>query len=334
MSSDWKIAMAELRHIRTMERIEQKMANGRWSLRQPKKLRAPPVRKGHWDHLLEEMEWMRLDFTEERRWKRVLALEFAIQVVEWHLSSEMDRAQLMVGSKGWQKDAPRPALAPLPRIKIDFQSKKRDSDGFYVFAEDGDVYMDSEEEDTRETAPKRTTQKQTRKEDPGDQEDVQDSSGEVLDEIMPRRGKRGRARPKRLAEEMDEDHAEEDVPLITESEDPTQPPSASEESEMNSAEIEEVEMANNSPSKADVPKTDDTSKDEPIKTDTDADAEGEEDAEGEVDAEGELDAQGEDDGGSADIVDGVIGLEGEISDRVHCLTEADHRHHQCRWSRR
>jgi chromatin modification-related protein VID21 len=55
MTSDWKVAMAEIRHMRTMERIEQKMENGRWSLRQPKKLKAPPVRKAHWDHLLEEM---------------------------------------------------------------------------------------------------------------------------------------------------------------------------------------------------------------------------------------------------------------------------------------
>jgi chromatin modification-related protein VID21 len=55
LSRDWAVARAEIRHVRAMERIEQKMANGRWSLRQPKKLKAPPVRKAHWDHLLEEM---------------------------------------------------------------------------------------------------------------------------------------------------------------------------------------------------------------------------------------------------------------------------------------
>lgn len=55
LTSDWKVALAELRHLRTMERIEQKMENGRWSLRQPKKTKAPPIRKAHWDHLLEEM---------------------------------------------------------------------------------------------------------------------------------------------------------------------------------------------------------------------------------------------------------------------------------------
>ena len=55
LTSDWKIAQAEIRHIRALERIEAKKMDGRWSLRQPKKLRGPPVPKAHWDYLLEEM---------------------------------------------------------------------------------------------------------------------------------------------------------------------------------------------------------------------------------------------------------------------------------------
>ena len=55
LTSDWRVATAELRHIRAMERIEQKKENGRWSLRQPKKLKTMPVRKAHWDYLLDEM---------------------------------------------------------------------------------------------------------------------------------------------------------------------------------------------------------------------------------------------------------------------------------------
>lgn len=55
LTSDWRIATAELRHIRAMERIEEKKENGRWSLRQPKKLKTMPVRKAHWDYLLDEM---------------------------------------------------------------------------------------------------------------------------------------------------------------------------------------------------------------------------------------------------------------------------------------
>lgn len=55
LTSDWRVAQAELRLIRTMERIEAKKASGRWSLRQPKKHRGPPVPKSHWDWLLDEM---------------------------------------------------------------------------------------------------------------------------------------------------------------------------------------------------------------------------------------------------------------------------------------
>lgn len=55
LTADWRVAQAELRHIRAMERIEAKKTSGRWSLRQPKKHRGPPVPKSHWDWLLEEM---------------------------------------------------------------------------------------------------------------------------------------------------------------------------------------------------------------------------------------------------------------------------------------
>ena len=54
-TEDWKVAAAEMRHVRAMERIDAKKDAGRWSLRQPKKLRGPAVPKAHWDYLLEEM---------------------------------------------------------------------------------------------------------------------------------------------------------------------------------------------------------------------------------------------------------------------------------------
>lgn len=54
-TEDWKLAAMEMRHVRAMERIEQKKQSNRWSLRQPKKLRGPTVPKAHWDYLLDEM---------------------------------------------------------------------------------------------------------------------------------------------------------------------------------------------------------------------------------------------------------------------------------------
>lgn len=55
LTNDWRLAMRELRHMRAMERIEAKKADGRWSLRQPKKAKGPAIPKSHWDYLLEEM---------------------------------------------------------------------------------------------------------------------------------------------------------------------------------------------------------------------------------------------------------------------------------------
>ncbi|BEI82084.1 hypothetical protein CcaverHIS002_0212440 [Cutaneotrichosporon cavernicola] len=121
LTADWRVAQAEMRHIRAMERIEAKKATGRWSLRQPKKHRGPPVPKGHWDFLLDEMEWMQVDFSEERRWKRVVAREFAYQAVEWHLSSPGEKAELMVGGRGWGacKDIAVPGRTEADKIAED-----------------------------------------------------------------------------------------------------------------------------------------------------------------------------------------------------------------------
>lgn len=54
-SSDWETAYNELRFAKAMQRVEQLKQEGRWSFRQPKKQKGPPVAKSHWDWMLEEM---------------------------------------------------------------------------------------------------------------------------------------------------------------------------------------------------------------------------------------------------------------------------------------
>ncbi|KAJ3516720.1 hypothetical protein NLJ89_g941 [Agrocybe chaxingu] len=82
-----KVAMAELRLIRTLERIESLKDEGRWGFRQPKKQRGVGgLVKTHWDYLLDEMKWMRIDFREERRWKMALAYNLSTAVLEWHFA--------------------------------------------------------------------------------------------------------------------------------------------------------------------------------------------------------------------------------------------------------
>ncbi|GLB35077.1 putative glycoside hydrolase family 5 protein [Lyophyllum shimeji] len=87
---EWAIAMSELRLIRAIDRIESLKREGRWSFRQPKKQRAiSGVPKTHWDHLMDEMKWMRVDFREERKWKIALAYNLSTAVLDWHAAGTM-----------------------------------------------------------------------------------------------------------------------------------------------------------------------------------------------------------------------------------------------------
>ncbi|KAI0693277.1 hypothetical protein BC835DRAFT_1354362 [Cytidiella melzeri] len=88
---DWNIALTELRLIRTFERIDALKDAGRWSFRQPKKQRGVGgLMKSHWDHLLDEMKWMRTDFREERKWKLAVAYTLAHSVMEWHEAGTLE----------------------------------------------------------------------------------------------------------------------------------------------------------------------------------------------------------------------------------------------------
>ncbi|KIM49253.1 hypothetical protein M413DRAFT_438426 [Hebeloma cylindrosporum] len=97
---EWGVAMSELRLIRTLERIDALKDGGRWAFRQPKKQRGVGgLLKTHWDYLLDEMKWMRVDFREERRWKMTLAYHLSTAILEWHLaktSEERQRAGICV----------------------------------------------------------------------------------------------------------------------------------------------------------------------------------------------------------------------------------------------
>ena len=55
LTSDWNVAIQELKGLRAMEKVEQLKNENRWSFRQIKKQKAPPVIKSHRDYLLEEM---------------------------------------------------------------------------------------------------------------------------------------------------------------------------------------------------------------------------------------------------------------------------------------
>ncbi|ODN97394.1 hypothetical protein L198_03958 [Cryptococcus wingfieldii CBS 7118] len=164
LTCDWKIAMEELRHIRAMDKIKAKKAEGRWSLRQPKKARAPPIAKAHWDYLLEEMEWMRTDFSEERRWKVVQAREFAYEVVEWHLASSDERKALMVGGRGWGESnkVPIPGHSGKRRLQEVATQEAEDDDVEMLVGQEGDLPGEGEASRVLESMDEMKEQEQAR----------------------------------------------------------------------------------------------------------------------------------------------------------------------------
>lgn len=111
--------------------------------------------------------------------------------------------------------------------------------------------------------------------------ELQESGAEVLEEMLPRRGRRGRGKPKAAVND-DEELGDEDVDGQTD------------------LQVVKSEI-------------DDRAKDSTTNVNVDQARDVSDDSKGGANAEEDADAEGEvDDGeGSADIVDGVIGLEGK-----------------------
>ncbi|KAJ7184286.1 hypothetical protein C8R46DRAFT_1063570 [Mycena filopes] len=103
-SREWSVAMTELRLIRALEHVETLKDAGRWSFRQPKKQRGiGGLTKSHWDYVMDEMKWMRIDFREERRWKLALAYNLSTAVLEWHCFSTLAERVAKGICVGWRR---------------------------------------------------------------------------------------------------------------------------------------------------------------------------------------------------------------------------------------
>ncbi|BGP44949.1 RNA polymerase II transcription elongation factor SpEAF [Rhodotorula kratochvilovae] len=96
---EWDVGIDEMRAIRAFERIEQLKNERAWSFRQPKKQRTGVVPKAHWDHVLDEMRWMQIDFRQESRWKVVSAYKLARACRAYHRAAPDDRASLRVRTR-------------------------------------------------------------------------------------------------------------------------------------------------------------------------------------------------------------------------------------------
>ncbi|KAH9456074.1 hypothetical protein MJO28_006087 [Puccinia striiformis f. sp. tritici] len=95
-TADWRTMVEELQKTRALEVLEKLKAEKSWAYSQIKKPRIAAVQKAHWDHLLDEMTWLQVDFRQERRWKIATAHRLAKQVVQWHQADSLGKQGLQV----------------------------------------------------------------------------------------------------------------------------------------------------------------------------------------------------------------------------------------------
>jgi len=56
-----------------LQRVGELRRTGMWSARRLPKVQETTRCKAHWDYVLDEMQWLAVDFTQERRWKMAAA---------------------------------------------------------------------------------------------------------------------------------------------------------------------------------------------------------------------------------------------------------------------
>ena len=72
------IAYQARREQDIIHRINELRKEGLWSASRLPKVHEQPRKKAHWDYLLEEMQWLATDFSQERRWKKAMARKVRI----------------------------------------------------------------------------------------------------------------------------------------------------------------------------------------------------------------------------------------------------------------
>ncbi|KAJ3274176.1 chromatin modification- protein VID21 [Terramyces sp. JEL0728] len=94
---DWKAAQDQVKFLNVMDQIDHLKQDSMWSLKQIKPQPVPGRVKCQWDYMLEEMEWLAVDFMEERKWKMCTAYNLAKWCMEWHLAA--DKSKLCVSTR-------------------------------------------------------------------------------------------------------------------------------------------------------------------------------------------------------------------------------------------
>lgn len=95
-TSDHYTDLNERQACAILKRVHELQCNNRWSLRQVERSAEPKRSLTHWDILLGQMNWMRTDFREERKWKHAAAKYTAIACATFIASSPEERKLLQI----------------------------------------------------------------------------------------------------------------------------------------------------------------------------------------------------------------------------------------------
>lgn len=95
-TSDFYTDFNERQACQVLSRIYDLQSSNRWSLRQIERSAEPNRPTTHWDVLLSQMNWMRTDFREERKWKMAAARFTADACAAWMTGTPEERKYLQV----------------------------------------------------------------------------------------------------------------------------------------------------------------------------------------------------------------------------------------------
>ncbi|EPY49751.1 NuA4 histone acetyltransferase complex subunit Vid21 [Schizosaccharomyces cryophilus OY26] len=87
-TNNWMHAYREKIVRESIRSVFNAKEKGTWSFRQPKRQKEMVSTKTHHDYILDEMQWMSIDFSQERRWKIVLAKQMVDSVMDYHTTSD------------------------------------------------------------------------------------------------------------------------------------------------------------------------------------------------------------------------------------------------------
>jgi len=96
LTANHQLVLKEQQTKKVYRRIQQLQEKGLWSLRQPARVREPQRKLCHWDYLLQEANWLGVDFRQERRLKITQCKILVDMVMQWHTAKPEERGFLCV----------------------------------------------------------------------------------------------------------------------------------------------------------------------------------------------------------------------------------------------